>query len=216
MLRKIVLLLALAVLFGCSTQQEQASQETEKQVTKTEEDAEMKNTKVLLTTNLGEIEIELFDKEAPVTVKNFVSYVKSGFYDGTVFHRVIPDFMAQGGGYTEDFGQKETNETIQNEANNGIKNERGTIAMARTNFPHSASSQFFINLVDNHFLDFVSETPQGWGYAVFGKVTKGMEVVDEMAKVPTGSAAFFRSDVPVTNIIIEKAVVVSKTKPKKK
>jgi peptidyl-prolyl cis-trans isomerase B (cyclophilin B) len=164
---------------------------------------------------MGEIELELFDKEAPITVKNFVAYVKAGHYDGTIFHRVIPDFMAQGGGYTAEFEQKETNETIQNEANNGLKNERGTIAMARTNFPHSASSQFFINLVNNHFLDFVSETPQGWGYAVFGKVTKGMEVVDEMAKIPTSGAAFFRSDVPVTTIVIEKAEVMKKTVTKK-
>lgn len=206
MLRKMVFLLAFTVLFACSSQQK----------TKTEEVEEMKNTKVLITTNLGQIELELNDKEAPKSVKNFVDYVNAGFYNGTIFHRVIDGFMAQGGGYTADFEDKETNESIDNEANNGLKNVRGTIAMARTNFPHSASSQFFINLVDNHFLDFTSETSQGWGYAVFGKVTKGMEVVDEMAKIPTGSGGFFRSDVPTTNVVIEKAEVIKPAKKTKK
>lgn len=200
MLRKLIFLLAAVLVFGCSTQ---------KEADKTEE-VEMKNTKVLFSTNLGDFEVELFDKESPETVKNFLGYVKSGFYEGTVFHRIIPGFMAQGGGFTENLEQKEGNAPIKNEASNGIKNERGTIAMARTNDPHSATSQFFINYVDNYFLDYAAETPQGWGYAVFGKVTKGMEIVDAMADVPTGSGGFFRSDVPQTSIVIKKVKVIKK------
>ncbi|MGE4498073.1 MAG: peptidylprolyl isomerase [Deferribacterales bacterium] len=200
MLRRLIFLLAAVLVFGCSTQ---------KEAEKTEE-VGMKNTKVLFSTSLGDFEVELFDKEAPETVKNFTAYVESGFYNGTVFHRVIPDFMAQGGGFTEDFEHKEGSAPIKNEASNGLKNERGTIAMARTNDPHSATSQFFINYVDNHFLDFASETPQGWGYAVFGKVTSGMDVVDKMAEIPTGSGGFFRTDVPQTPIVIKKAEIIKK------
>ena len=197
MLRKIFFLLATIVIFGCSVQQSNVKEEEET----------MENTKVLFTTNIGEFEVELFDNEAPETVKNFISYVNSGFYKGTIFHRVIPDFMAQGGGYKEDFEQKEGDNPIKNEAANKLKNERGTLAMARTNDPHSATSQFFINFVDNSFLDFVAENPHEWGYAVFGKVTTGMDVVDKMGKIPTGRYQYF-SDVPKETIIIEDVKVV--------
>lgn len=164
---------------------------------------------VRLKTNLGDVVLKLDAAKAPVTVENFLTYVKEGHYDDTIFHRVIPNFMAQGGGYTEDFKQKPAHKPIQNEANNGLKNKRGSIAMARTPDPHSATSQFFINFVDNAFLDYKSPTPQGWGYAVFGEVTEGMDVVDKMAKIPTGSGGPMASDVPQTPIIIEKATIVA-------
>ncbi|MBP1150197.1 MULTISPECIES: peptidylprolyl isomerase [Methylocaldum] len=163
---------------------------------------------VRLETNLGDVVLTLDSAKAPATVENFLTYVKEGHYDGTIFHRVIPNFMAQGGGYTEDFKQKPTRPAIKNEADNGLKNKRGTIAMARTPDPHSATSQFFINFVDNAFLDYKSATPQGWGYSVFGEVTEGMDVVDKMAKIPTGSGGPMASDVPQTPIIIEKATIV--------
>ncbi len=164
-------------------------------------------TKVLLTTNKGEIEIQLNAEKAPVTVKNFLEYVNSGFYNGTIFHRVIKGFMVQGGGFTESMEQKEGYAPIQNEANNGLENKKGTIAMARTMAPHSASSQFFINLVDNDFLNFKSETAQGWGYAVFGEVTKGMDIVEAIGEVETGRMMGM-SDVPKDTVMLEKAVVV--------
>jgi len=163
--------------------------------------------KVKLTTNLGAIVIELDQEKAPETVANFLRYVKEGFYDGTIFHRVIPGFMAQGGGFDQNFEQKSTHEAIKNEADNGLKNERGTIAMARTPNPDSATAQFFINLKDNNFLNYSSPTPNGWGYAVFGKVVEGMDVVDKMAEVETGNRGMHQ-DVPVEDIIIEKAEVV--------
>lgn len=163
---------------------------------------------VKLETNLGDIILKLDSARAPATVENFLTYVREGHYDGTIFHRVIPNFMAQGGGYTEDFKHRSTHKAIKNEADNGLKNKRGTIAMARTSDPHSATSQFFINFVDNAFLDYKSSTPQGWGYAVFGEVTEGMDVVDKMAKIPTGSGGPMASDVPKTPIILEKATVV--------
>ncbi|PID65099.1 MAG: cyclophilin [Gammaproteobacteria bacterium] len=163
--------------------------------------------KVLLSTSKGDIEIELYADKAPDTVKNFLEYVNSNFYSGTIFHRVIKGFMIQGGGFTADMQQKDTYDSIQNEANNGLKNDKGTIAMARTMAPHSASSQFFINLVDNDFLNFKNETPQGWGYAVFGKVTKGMDVVEAIGNVETGSMMGM-TDVPKDSVYIEKAVVV--------
>ena len=143
--------------------------------------------KAIIETNLGIIELELDEKKAPITVKNFVDYAKSGHYDNTIFHRVISGFMIQGGGFTADMSQKSTKDPISNEAMNGLKNDRGTIAMARTMVVDSATSQFFINLVDNSFLNFRNPTPNGFGYAVFGKVTKGMDVVDAIAKVPTGN-----------------------------
>lgn len=164
-------------------------------------------TKVLLTTNKGDIEIELNAEKAPDSVKNFLEYVNSGFYNGTVFHRVISGFMIQGGGFTEDMQQKDTYSPIKNEANNGLKNDKGSIAMARTMEPHSASSQFFINLVDNDFLNFKSETSQGWGYAVFGQVTKGLDVVEAIGQVPTGQRMGM-GDVPKDTVIIEKAAVI--------
>ncbi|MBR7156544.1 MAG: peptidyl-prolyl cis-trans isomerase [Lentisphaeria bacterium] len=156
---------------------------------------------ITIKTTKGDITLELFEKEAPATVKNFLSYVESGFYKGTVFHRVIPGFMIQGGGMDENFNQKPTNEPIKNEAVNQLSNLRGTIAMARTQVVDSATSQFFINVADNDFLDFRAPTPQHFGYCVFGKVTSGMEVVDAIVGVPTGSRGMHR-DVPVENIVI--------------
>lgn len=164
--------------------------------------------KVQFDTNKGTIVIELNQEKAPVTVENFLSYVKSGFYDGVIFHRVIPNFMIQGGGFTPDMQQKSTQENIENEANNGLKNTKGSIAMARTSAPHSASSQFFINVKDNSFLDFTSETPQGWGYAVFGQVIDGIEVVETIENVTTGIVGPY-SDVPKEAVIIEKAIVIN-------
>ena len=166
-------------------------------------------TQVKLETSLGTITVQLDSAKAPASTENFIAYVKSGHYDGTIFHRVIPGFMAQGGGFAADFKQKATNAPIKNEADNGLKNKRGTIAMARTSDPHSATAQFFINYVDNGFLDYKSSTPSGWGYAVFGEVTDGMDVVDQMAKVPTGPGGPMPTDVPKTPIVIEKATVVT-------
>ena len=164
--------------------------------------------KVTMETSMGTITLELDDKKAPETVKNFIRYATEGHYDGTIFHRVIDGFMIQGGGFTKDMNQKKTHEPIRNEAVNGLKNLRGTIAMARTMVVDSATSQFFINLVDNGFLDFQSPTPHGFGYAVFGKVTDGMEVVDKIAKVKTGSAGPHQN-VPEEPIIIKKVGCVS-------
>ena len=162
--------------------------------------------KATIETNLGNIELELDEKKAPITVKNFAGYAKSGHYNDTIFHRVINGFMIQGGGFTADMNQKPTKEPIRNEAMNGLKNARGTIAMARTMVVDSATSQFFINLVDNSFLDFRNPSPQGFGYAVFGKVTKGMEVVDQIAKVRTGGRGMHQ-DVPVEAVVIKKVTV---------
>jgi peptidyl-prolyl cis-trans isomerase B (cyclophilin B) len=164
-------------------------------------------TKVKLTTSLGAIVIQLNNEKAPISAANFATYVKEGFYNGTIFHRVIPGFMAQGGGFDTGFNQKSTNQTIQNEADNGLKNTRGSLAMARTNAPHSASSQFFINYKDNSFLDHTSPTPSGWGYAVFGEVIEGMDVVDAMAKQATGNRGGHQ-DVPKTDIVIETAEII--------
>lgn len=163
--------------------------------------------KILMETSAGNIELELYQDKAPKTVENFLNYVNSGFFNGTIFHRVIDGFMIQGGGFTPDMKQKETKAPIANEAYNGLKNDRGTIAMARTNDPHSATSQFFINHKDNSFLNYKAQTTAGWGYAVFGKVTKGMEVVDKIAKVKTGTKGFHQ-DVPVENIIIKSIKVI--------
>lgn len=161
--------------------------------------------KVELHTNKGLITIELDATKAPVSVENFLGYVRRGHYDGTVFHRVIKGFMVQGGGMTADMKQKATEGTIQNEANNGLKNTKYTLAMARTSAPHSASAQFFINTADNGFLDFKSESPSGWGYAVFGRVVAGNKVVDAIEGVRTGRAGF-HDDVPLEAVIIEKAI----------
>ena len=160
---------------------------------------------VELTTSAGVIRLELDDTKAPVTVANFLEYVNSGHYNGTIFHRVIKGFMVQGGGFEPGLKQKPTKGEIQNEANNGLKNARYTIAMARTSAPHSASAQFFINGTNNEFLNFKSETPNGWGYAVFGKVVAGTEVVDEIEKAKTGRQGF-HDDVPKEDIVIITAV----------
>lgn len=163
--------------------------------------------KVKLTTTLGEIVIQLNSEKAPVSSANFLTYVNEGFYNGTIFHRVIPGFMAQGGGFDTSFNQKAVHAPIKNEANNGLPNNRGTIAMARTPDPDSATAQFFINYKDNSFLNYTSPTPNGWGYTVFGEVIEGMEVVDAMAKQPTGNRGPHQ-DVPKTDIVIEKAEVI--------
>jgi len=159
------------------------------------------NPTVVMKTTAGTVTIVLDIDKAPKTVENFLAYVDAGFYDNTLFHRVIKGFMIQGGGFTKGMKQKETRPPIENEADNGLKNDRGTIAMARTNFPHSASSQFFINLVDNTFLNHTAKTTRGWGYCVFGHVTEGMDVVDEIAKVPTGTR-FGSGDVPLEDVTI--------------
>ncbi|MBB1629429.1 MULTISPECIES: peptidylprolyl isomerase [Cupriavidus] len=163
--------------------------------------------KVELHTNQGVITIELDAEKAPKSVENFLSYVRKGHYDNTIFHRVIKNFMIQGGGFEPGMKQKGTDAPIENEAGNGLKNDRYTVAMARTNAPHSATAQFFINAVDNDFLNFTSPTPQGFGYAVFGKVTDGTDVVEKIKGVRTGSAGFHQ-DVPLEDVVIEKAVVV--------
>ena len=162
--------------------------------------------KAVIETSMGTITLELDEAKAPATVANFAQYAKDGFYDGTIFHRVIDGFMIQGGGFTKDMNQKETREAIRNEAMNGLRNDRGTIAMARTMVVDSATSQFFINLVDNDFLNFQSPTPQGFGYAVFGKVTDGMDVVDAIAKVRTGNVGYFQN-VPAETVTIRKITV---------
>lgn len=166
------------------------------------------NPKVLIETTKGNITVELDAKAAPKTVENILAYVNEGFYNGTIFHRVIPGFMVQGGGMTADMREKaDKRAPIKNEANNGLKNDRGTLAMARTMDPHSASSQFFINVNNNDFLNFRSETPQGWGYAVFGKVTDGMDVMDAIVGVKTGNHGP-HSDVPVEPVVMTKVSVV--------
>ena len=168
---------------------------------------ENKMTQVTIKTSVGDIQLELNDEKAPITVENFKAIASSGYYEGTIFHRVINGFMIQGGGLTADMSNKSSGTgPIQNEANNGLPNDRGTIAMARTMDPHSATSQFFINHKDNAFLNHTGETSQGWGYAVFGKVTEGMEVVDKIADVPTGSSGAYQ-DVPEEVITIESVTI---------
>lgn len=164
---------------------------------------------VELETTMGNIVIELNQEKAPNTVANFLEYVKSGHYDGTIFHRVIDGFMIQGGGMDANMTEKSTNAPIQNEADNGLKNEVGTIAMARTSDPHSATAQFFINVKDNSFLNFSGKNPQGWGYAVFGKVIEGMDIVNKIKGVPTGNYGF-HADVPTTPVVITHAKVIEK------
>ncbi|WP_194757536.1 peptidylprolyl isomerase [Aliidiomarina indica] len=162
---------------------------------------------VVLKTNFGEIELALFADKAPATVENFVSYVKDGFYDNTIFHRVIDGFMIQGGGFEPGMEQKKVKAPIKNEANNGVENKRGTIAMARTQDPHSATAQFFINVRDNASLNFTGENLHGWGYCAFGEVVRGMDVVDAIRVVNTGRSGFHQ-DVPVDDVVIESATVV--------
>jgi cyclophilin family peptidyl-prolyl cis-trans isomerase len=163
--------------------------------------------KVIIETSKGSITIALNQEKAPISTENFLSYVRNGFYDQTIFHRVIPNFMIQGGGFNSDMKQKGTNQQIKNEADNGLKNVRGSIAMARTQVVDSATSQFFINLVDNSFLDHQGKTPNAYGYAVFAQVTDGMEIVDAIAKVPTGNSGPHQ-DVPKDAVMILKATIV--------
>lgn len=169
--------------------------------------------RVLLVTDLGEIELLLEPAKAPKTVENFLRYVEKGFYDGTIFHRVIDGFMIQGGGFTDNMLQKETWPAIQNEADNGLRNTTGTVAMARTGDPHSATAQFFINVNNNDFLDFREKTPRAWGYAVFGRVVKGMDVVKEIKNVPTTTVGYFEN-VPAKPVHIQKAVLIGEPETK--
>ena len=176
-------------------------------VAEVEQQKEKVMTEVIIKTSLGDINLELNNEKAPITVENFTSIAESGYYEGTIFHRVINGFMIQGGGLTADMSNKSSGtSSIQNEANNGLSNDRGTIAMARTMDPHSATSQFFINHKDNGFLNHTGETSQGWGYAVFGVVTDGMDVVDQIAEVATGSSGAYQ-DVPQEVITIESVVI---------
>ena len=176
-------------------------------VAEVEQQKEKVMTKVIIKTSFGDIDLELNNEKAPITVENFISIAESGYYEGTIFHRVINGFMIQGGGLTSDMSNKSSGTSpIQNEANNGLSNDRGTIAMARTMDPHSATSQFFINHKDNGFLNHTGETSQGWGYAVFGVVTDGMDVVDQIAEVATGSSGAYQ-DVPQEVITIESVVI---------
>ncbi len=164
---------------------------------------------VELDTTMGAIVIELNEEKAPKTVENFLNYVKSGHYDGTIFHRIIDGFMIQGGGMDADMNEKGTNKPVENEADNGLKNDAGTLAMARTNDPHSATSQFFVNVKDNDFLNHTGKNAQGWGYTVFGKVTSGMDVIEKMKGVPTGRFGM-HADVPKEAVIINSAKIVTK------
>jgi len=172
-------------------------------------EADKTASKVLIKTNLGDMTVELYPDKAPKSVENFLAYVNGKFYDGTIFHRVIDNFMIQGGGFTPELRQKATRPAIANEAKNGLSNTRGTLAMARTGDPNSATAQFFINVVDNPRLDFTSEANGStWGYCVFGKVISGLDVVDKIKAVPTGAQGPFKSDVPTTPVVIEKISVI--------
>jgi peptidylprolyl isomerase/peptidyl-prolyl cis-trans isomerase B (cyclophilin B) len=170
------------------------------------------NPRVALQTSKGRIVIELYADKSPKTVKNFLDYTKAGFYNGTIFHRVIPGFMVQGGGFLPDMTEKPTRPPIQNEADNGLQNQRGTLAMARTSDPNSASAQFFINVANNNSLNFRGKSTEGWGYAVFGNVVEGMDVVDAIVQVPTTTKGPY-GDVPVQPVLIQKATVVPAAKP---
>lgn len=186
------------------------AQDTAPAAAPTETTAAATGPRVALHTNLGDIIVELEAAKAPLSSENFLTYVKDGYYNGTVFHRVIDNFMAQGGGYTTDLQPKPTRAPIQNEAGNGLSNLRGTLAMARTGEPHSANSQFFINLVDNPRLDYVSDqNGMTWGYAVFGRVVEGMDVVDKIRAIPTHGQGPFRTDVPTQPVVIERAEVLA-------
>ena len=183
---------SLSILMCCSTFAAHANQQMENKIM------------VKLSTSMGEITLELDAENAPITVANIVSYVDSGHYDNTIFHRVIPGFVIQGGGLVSGMQEKQTGTPIQNEADNGLKNLIGAICMARTNDPNSATSQFFINLKDNHFLDHTEKTESGWGYAVFGRVVSGMDVVEKIAAAETGNVGY-HSDVPLEDVVLEKA-----------
>lgn len=175
-------------------------------LTTTQTTNKAKQIMVTLNTSLGKVELELNKARAPITVANFLQYAKKGFYDGTIFHRVIPGFMVQGGGFESGMLQKPTTGEIQNEANNGLLNEKGSIAMARTQLPHSATAQFFINVANNDSLNFRNESSAGWGYAVFGKVTKGMDIVEKIVSVETGQHGS-HGDVPLEEIIIKSVTI---------
>ena len=194
-------ILAVGVISMTSQAGEKAPQKAEEAPVKTT------NPRVNLVTNKGAIVIELYPDKAPESVKNFIEYVNSGYYNGTTFHRVIPNFMIQGGGFEPGLKRKETREPIKNEADNGLKNDIGTIAMARTNVPHSATSQFFINTRDNDFLNHTEPSPRGWGYAVFGKVIEGMDTVKAIEQVSTGFSGGHQN-VPAEDVIIEKATML--------
>jgi len=183
-----------------------AEHHAEKNEKKEPTSSEIKNTMITLKTNMGEIQLELDAENAPLSTANFIQYAKDGHYDGVIFHRVIPNFMIQGGGFDAAMQQKPTRAPVVNEANNGLKNDKYTVAMARTQDPHSASAQFFINTKDNDFLNFKSETPSGWGYAVFGKVTAGNEIVDAIEQVETAQVGP-HGDVPRESVIIESVTV---------
>jgi peptidyl-prolyl cis-trans isomerase B (cyclophilin B) len=171
-------------------------------------DVEMSFPQVELNTNKGRVVLELNTEKAPLTAENFLQYVRDGFYDGVIFHRVIEGFMVQGGGFDENFKEKNTRDSIENEADNGLTNDLGTVAMARTQAPHSASAQFFINVANNSFLNHTGKTAQGWGYAVFGKVIEGLDVVDQIKAVRTGSRGYHQ-DVPLENVVIETAKIIA-------
>jgi len=170
------------------------------------------NPQVEFKTNVGSFVVELYADKAPATVDNFLRYVNDGFYRGTMFHRVIPGFVVQGGGYTKDYQQKPTREPVKNEAGNGLKNVTATLAMARTSDPHSATSQFFINLKDNSFLDHRAPNPREYGYTVFGRVVKGMDVVEKIAAIPTGAGGPFPAEVPQQAVIVEETKVLNTNK----
>ena len=189
-------MLFLLGVFGCSEAEQAPAPQTPQ--------AEAQHPRVSMQTSMGEMVIELYPDKAPKTVENFLRYVDEGYYEGTIFHRVIDGFMAQGGGFTADFNKKETHPPVINEADNGLNNIVGTIAMARTSDPHSATSQFFINVANNSFLDFRDKTPRAYGYAVFGRVVKGMDVLKAIKSVPTGPGGPFPKDVPQTTITIDK------------
>ena len=171
------------------------------------------NPQVEIKTNLGSMVVELYPDKAPKTVDNFLRYVKDGHYRDTVFHRVIPGFMIQGGGFDKTLAQKPTRASVENEASNGLRNDVGTIAMARTSDPHSATAQFFINVSNNAFLNHTSPTSQGYGYTVFGKVIRGMDVVEKIARTPTGRRGPFPSDVPMSDIVIEETRLIADRTP---
>jgi len=168
------------------------------------------NPVVRIETTLGNIEVELYPRKAPKTVENFLRYVNEGFFNGTIFHRVIKNFMIQGGGFTKDYSKKPVHAPVANEAYNGLRNDRGTIAMARTNMPHSATAQFFINTRNNNPLNFTSQSVDGWGYTVFGKVISKMQVIDRIENVRTGPGGMFPTDAPQVQVVIKKAVVLKK------
>ena len=192
---------------ACAESQETRA-EAEPKGEGTMQEAQLKGPQVLLETSMGNVLLGFYPDQAPLTVENFLSYVEDGHYDGLIFHRVIPDFMIQAGGHEADLVMRESERPpIRNESDNGLKNERGTVAMARTGAPHSASSQFFVNLVDNSFLDYGAQGPDQWGYAVFGRVVEGMDVVDAIAAVPTGRAGGMQ-DVPREPVTILSARIV--------